>query len=259
MNEEIVPGIEEYLTTTVALITTSGPYGVNVMAAEWAMQVSYDPFLIVVSVGPEEATHEQIAESREFGANFCSHEQYALVALAGTYSRREVDKLTSELFETYPATYIRAPLVRGCVVNAECVLEAEHSAGDHTLFVGRVLAASFDPDVRPMIRHRRRLHELGPAIDRPQVSAVTVTPGEAKPGERVKVAGRAILPSEEREALLVLFDNGGKARFQGVLVLADGRLFDGELDLPDDLPPGVHQLVAEVGSQRGAAKIRVTS
>jgi hypothetical protein len=40
--------------TNVGLITTDGPYGPNVMAAEWTHHVSYSPSLIAINVRGDE-------------------------------------------------------------------------------------------------------------------------------------------------------------------------------------------------------------
>ncbi len=100
-------------TTSVALITTAGRRGPNVMAAEWTFNVSYEPFLISVHIAPDEATHEAIVETGEFGVNLVAEEQRVAMAFAGHFSRLDVDKLSSEAFETYPAKRIRAPMISG--------------------------------------------------------------------------------------------------------------------------------------------------
>src|SRR5512136_2907530 len=111
-------------TTTCALITTDGPRGPNVMAAEWTFNVSYRPFLILVAIDPANATHDIILESKEFGVNLVSEDQTAAMAFAGHFSKAEVDKLSSERFETYPGQTIHAPMIRGALLNAECRLLA---------------------------------------------------------------------------------------------------------------------------------------
>ena len=55
--------------TNVGLITTDGPYGPNVIAAEWTHHVSYSPSLIAINVRSDDATAENINQSKEFGVN----------------------------------------------------------------------------------------------------------------------------------------------------------------------------------------------
>ena len=70
-------------TTSCAWITTHGSDGPNVMAAEWAFNVSYDPFLILVAIDPANRTHDLILESKEFGVNLIPEDQVTAMAFAG--------------------------------------------------------------------------------------------------------------------------------------------------------------------------------
>jgi flavin reductase len=46
----------------------------------------------------------------------------------------------------------RAPLLAGAVGWLECELDAEHEAGDHTLFIGRVERAEQGAEGLPLLR-----------------------------------------------------------------------------------------------------------
>jgi flavin reductase (DIM6/NTAB) family NADH-FMN oxidoreductase RutF len=69
--------------TNVGLITTDGPYGPNVMAAEWTHHVSYGPTLIAINVRGDDATAENITLSKEFGVNLAADDQNILCSLGG--------------------------------------------------------------------------------------------------------------------------------------------------------------------------------
>lgn len=58
----------------------------------------------------------------------------------GTHSGRDVDKFAMTDLEPVPAKYVRPPL-KGAVVNFECKVVGTADAGDHTVFLGRILAA----------------------------------------------------------------------------------------------------------------------
>ena len=55
--------------TNVGLITSNGPYGHNIMAAEWTHHVSYNPGLIAVCIRPTAATNANITKTKKFGRN----------------------------------------------------------------------------------------------------------------------------------------------------------------------------------------------
>lgn len=162
MKKRIMKGIERYFTTGVGLITSTGRHGQNVMAAEWTLHISYEPMLIAVFVHEGEATYDNIMETKQFGVNMSTDEQASLVNIAGGYTRREIDKLSvRDLFKTYPARYIRAPMIKGCIINAECRMVRHYKIGDHVAFIGEVIDAKFDKTKSPLIYHRGIYRKVG--------------------------------------------------------------------------------------------------
>ncbi|MBI4018735.1 MAG: flavin reductase family protein [Candidatus Aenigmarchaeota archaeon] len=128
--------------TNVGLITTAGPNGPNIMAAEWTYQLSYSPGLLAVSIGHGKATAENIRATGNFGVSMASVKQTGLASIAGNYSGKEYDKIGAlkELgFGFYDGKKINVLMVKGASLNVECKLVGEIPAGDHTLFVGEVL------------------------------------------------------------------------------------------------------------------------
>ena len=55
--------------TNVGLITSNGPAGIDIMAAEWTHHISYSPILISINVRAHDVTAENIQSSKEFGVN----------------------------------------------------------------------------------------------------------------------------------------------------------------------------------------------
>jgi 3-hydroxy-9,10-secoandrosta-1,3,5(10)-triene-9,17-dione monooxygenase reductase component len=56
-----------------------------------------------------------------------------------------------------------SPVLAGCAAVFECVTHAQHAIGDHTLFVGRVLACSESP-VPPLVYQGGHYHLLGEVL-----------------------------------------------------------------------------------------------
>ncbi|MFZ0326739.1 MAG: flavin reductase family protein [Nitrososphaeraceae archaeon] len=118
--------------TNVGLITSDGPYGPNVMAAEWTHHISYSPSLIAVNIRNMDATAENIKASKEFGVNLAAEDQNMLCSLAGKYSGKHLDKVAffREIgIVFYKANKIRALLIRGAAMNAECKLMRHEEFG----------------------------------------------------------------------------------------------------------------------------------
>ncbi len=168
---DIQEDFDSKFVTSVGLITSNGKkWGPNVMAAEWTMQISYDPPLIAVFIHPGDVTHENILESKEFGVNMVTDDQAPLSHLAGTVSKRYYDKLSDEHFKdkTYPAKKINVLMIKGCTINAECKLIFYKDLGDHTMFVGEVVAASYDDSKKPILYHFHRYFKVGEHIEKPK-------------------------------------------------------------------------------------------
>jgi len=158
---DIKDNVYRYFATTVALITTKGSnYGPNVMAAEWTINVSYDPMLVAVFVH-DSPTYWNMKKSRVFGVNIASDNQAELVNIAGGYSGTEIQKLAIPgIFEMYDAKHIDVPMIKGCALNAECEVNAIQIMGDHIMVIGKVVSATFDHDKFPLIYTRGNYRKL---------------------------------------------------------------------------------------------------
>lgn len=166
-----VPKLYQYFATTVNLLTSCNQAGnVNVMACEWTMNVSFDPFKILCVVGRDKLTHDYITETKEFGVNLCADSQASLYNFVGNVSGRDVDKLSESCFEglVYASTHIKPPLIRGCILNAECVVEEIFPMGEYTGFLGLSLATTVDAQAKPLFYHKSKYFQLGAQIPKPQ-------------------------------------------------------------------------------------------
>jgi len=80
--------------------------------------------------------------------------------LARHFAHRGRDLVTQfEAMEHVPAPHSGAPVLMGALGWLDCVTEAEHDAGDHTIVVGRVLATGRDSMVNaPLTYYRGAYH-----------------------------------------------------------------------------------------------------
>ncbi len=148
------------------LITSRLKEKTNVMTASWQMPVSFRPTLVATAIGHKRFSHRLILESREFAINIPHSEMMKEVWCCGARSGRNMDKF--ELCKLTPlrAQKIGSPLIKECIGNIECRLHGHHEAGDHTIFVGEVIAASvkegiFDENLRVDMEEAKTLHHLG--------------------------------------------------------------------------------------------------
>src|SRR5262245_24078367 len=165
------PKLYQYFATTVNLLTSCNQAGkVNVMACEWTMNVLFNPLKVLCVVGIDSLTHTYIIETKEFGVNLCADTQASLSNFVGNVSGRDVDKLSESSFAglVYAATHIKPPLIRGCILNAECVVEEVFQMGEYTGFLGLSLATTVDTEAKPLFYHRGKYFQLGAQIPKPQ-------------------------------------------------------------------------------------------
>ena len=157
--------------TNVGLITSDGPYGPNVMAAEWTHHISYSPSLIAVNIRSRDTTAENILDSKEFGVNLASEDQNILCSLAGRYSGKHLDKIAffKEIGVVfYKAKKIKALLISGAAMNAECKLIMQEEIGDHIMFVGEIVEITADEKIKPLVYHNGKYWKLGDSLSSPR-------------------------------------------------------------------------------------------
>jgi flavin reductase (DIM6/NTAB) family NADH-FMN oxidoreductase RutF len=133
----------------------------NAMPAGWYMFTSGDPPMIAISISPRRFTHELIERTRQFVVAFPSEDQSQVVDACGSCTGSEVEKFDCFSIVTEPSLEVKPPLIAGSVACLECELESSLTTGDHTIFVGRILAGHVSEGPT------RRLYNLGgEGIDR---------------------------------------------------------------------------------------------
>jgi flavin reductase (DIM6/NTAB) family NADH-FMN oxidoreductase RutF len=130
----------------VALVTTSWRGNPNIMPAIFVTPLSIEPPLIGVAVHPARHTHDMIKFSEEFALNIPTTQLLHHVQYVGSVSGVDLNKLELTRLPTFAARKIDAPLLEGCVGWIECGVHDAFTIGDHTLFVGKVVAAQAEKD-----------------------------------------------------------------------------------------------------------------
>lgn len=143
------------LTWPVTLVGAQQNGKHNIMTTAWVTQVSVNPLLVLVSIGPGRYTHDMIAETGEFVISILNKEQKEISSFCGSRSGRDTDKIAQLKLVTIPSSAVKVPRIAGCVANLECRLVAKYTAGDHTLFIGEVVAADLGKEeLKPLLMYR---------------------------------------------------------------------------------------------------------
>jgi flavin reductase (DIM6/NTAB) family NADH-FMN oxidoreductase RutF len=149
---------------SVTVVTVARDGKPNAMTAAWAVPVSHRPPLVVVHIAPQRYTHDIVMETKEFGLCILADDQMEVSQHAGTVSGGNMDKFQGEILKQKPSSVIGAPLLEGCAATMECKLEKAISMGDHTIFVGRVVAAERAAKKTPLVLHRGTYYGLGESV-----------------------------------------------------------------------------------------------
>ncbi len=133
----------------IATIDEDGDEGrANVMPAGWTVIASHNPPLYAVILNQACYTLELIHRHKAFVVGFPGPGLEAVIKYTGSCSGWEVkDKFRQAGLKPLPAKQVKPPLISGCIVNLECQFESELAAGDHTIVVGRVVAAHIDEQI----------------------------------------------------------------------------------------------------------------
>lgn len=118
----------------------------NIITLAWAGTVCSEPPMVAIGVRPSRFSHGLIKQTGEFVINLPTVKEVYALDLCGVISGRDGDKFAAAKLTPEPASKVRAPLIKECPVNIECVVRHSYVAGSHEVFIGEVVAVHVDPD-----------------------------------------------------------------------------------------------------------------
>lgn len=128
------------------LVTTIGENGKpDVAPFSFIAPVSFDPPLLILSVGPNKHSYWNITRRKEFVVNIPTKKMLDKVWTAGQKFDSQVSKIERAGLKTEPSTRVGAPRLSECIAHMECYLESARKTGDHILIVGKVMELNVNP------------------------------------------------------------------------------------------------------------------
>jgi flavin reductase (DIM6/NTAB) family NADH-FMN oxidoreductase RutF len=116
------------------------------MSVAWATRTSFEPFLIMISIDHRRYSHEGIQIHKEFVLNYPCEDQAEAAWICGTRSGRDGDKIKLAGIKLVDSKAVKVPTIEGVTVAFECKVIDQFETGDHTIFVGKVVGMSGNPD-----------------------------------------------------------------------------------------------------------------
>jgi flavin reductase (DIM6/NTAB) family NADH-FMN oxidoreductase RutF len=133
----------------------------NPVTLGWTMIASGDPPMMAIAVASKHYSIRCIRRSKSFTLAFPSSDMAEGALFFGSHSGRDIDKLASCDCKTQPAAKIDSLLLSDAVANFECTLESEIQAGDHIIFVGKVVASHMNSEPKKRLYTTAPGHKLG--------------------------------------------------------------------------------------------------
>ncbi|MCS7250655.1 MAG: flavin reductase family protein [candidate division WOR-3 bacterium] len=112
----------------------------NIISIGMVHIFSFNPPLIGIGVAPSRYSYPLIKNSKEFVINIPNKDMVEIVNFCGEKSGKEVDKFKELNLTKEKAKKVNCPLIKECPVNLECQVKYEIETGDHTWFIGEVVA-----------------------------------------------------------------------------------------------------------------------
>lgn len=132
----------------------------NAFTASWVSQISSEPPMFAVSVHNKHQSSRLIKDNKAFVVNLIGEGQEAVAKTYYGPAESGYEKLASSSVEDSPST--GTPLILGAIGYLDCLVVDTVQVGNHTLFLGRVKAASMDDSVTQlMTTTNSKLHYIG--------------------------------------------------------------------------------------------------
>jgi len=119
----------------IYLVTMTTPEGYNGMIASWLTQCSHEPPRVALAIRKSRLSHEQILLTKKFCVNVLPREFGNRIKNFKIADWKNKFGLTA-----YSISPNGLPVLDECIGYLDCLLENAIDAGDHTLFIGNIVA-----------------------------------------------------------------------------------------------------------------------
>jgi len=198
--------------------------------------VSLNPPLVSVSIDKKLFIHSIIERSGVFAANILNAEQVKWGKLfAGFYPDIE-DRFAGIECET---SVTGSPILPGVLGWVDCQVRHAYEAGDHSIFVGEVLAGGIPELAPPMVYHNRAwggfVRQLPERVHITEMGLSLVPGLQSTQGEQTKELREALIAAGVTRMRLGLPDLTDTTRIQAALEQFDDIVFYAQVRNSDEL------------------------
>lgn len=134
------------------------PWGLTVSAC---CSVSLEPPLLLVSLAERTVSAAAIGEHGRFGVSVLGERAVEVARLGAAQGQPKF--VDAHVLDAAPHVRSATPVVAHALAHVDCAVEQRVPAGDHVIYVGRVLDVHLQPGDRPLVYHARAFRGLGEA------------------------------------------------------------------------------------------------
>jgi flavin reductase (DIM6/NTAB) family NADH-FMN oxidoreductase RutF len=154
----------KYPEQVVIVIAKDNSGRANPVTLGWTMFASGNPPMISIAVAKKHYSVETITHSRCFTLCYPSFEMAEAALFYGSKSGRIIDKFAELPCATAPAEKINSVILTDAVANFECTLESQADAGDHIIFIAKVVCSHINTEPKKRLYTTAPGHKLGAVL-----------------------------------------------------------------------------------------------
>lgn len=124
----------------------------NIITIDWHMPTSFEPFLYAISIGKTRFSCNIIRNSGIFVVNFMPYEFKKEVLFCGRNSGEHINKFKESGLTKEESEKLDCCIVKESIAHLSCEIIDEISAGDHIIFIGKVIN-SYEKDKTRRLFH----------------------------------------------------------------------------------------------------------
>ncbi len=128
------------------------------MTASAIATISIDPPILMASIARKAETHGAIIGSHAFAVSVLAEDQREL---ADCFAQpTTATKLTRFCDAAWHEAETGSPILECALAYFDCRLTERHDGGDHTIFLGEIVAAGYREDAAPLLWYGSAYHRL---------------------------------------------------------------------------------------------------
>jgi flavin reductase (DIM6/NTAB) family NADH-FMN oxidoreductase RutF len=146
-----------HFATGVTVITTAAGQELQGMTANAVASLSLDPVMVLICVEKSTHTHRLLEAGGVFTVNILGEHQEDV---SRTFARRAEPEAGSLRGVPFVFGKTGSPRLEDCLAFLECRISNALDGGDHTIFLGEVVAEGIVNDVKPLMFFRGKYRSL---------------------------------------------------------------------------------------------------